>query len=470
MTPIDSMKPQTSMSQDPRLMQAPPGDEEKIRALPWSIGFGLLTSSVFGPWTFFGSVFLLYLQTLGLPKGQIAVLLSLVPFCGLMAPLVAPALARWGAKRACIALYGGRSLTAALLLMLPLVLGAGGRGWGLAYLLAIILAFAVLRSLAETAIYPWSQEYTPASVRGRYGAVNAIAGTLAGMGALAVAGYLVDQGAGLGRFLWLQAAGGAAGLLGVVLLLRVPGGAPIAAQAGPQTHRAELREAVADGNFRSFLLGTAGLTLGGGMVGAFMPLLLVEKVGLPPGTVIWLDITVGLGSMVACLLTGWMADRYGSRTVLMPGLTLTLVQVAIWGALLATGQAAGLGITVVALLGFLGGIAGNAVGIGAGRLLFTGVVPPEKSVAYTAVCYSWCGLIGGLAPLLAGGTLSLVGSAKPQGGPAMFEPYTVLFLLSLAPLIVGWAFYYRTRPDGATRTRDLLQRVARRAVAGRING
>lgn len=54
-------------------------EAEKIRALPLSIVFNTLSSSVFGVWTVFGSVFLFYLQELGLPKGQIGALLSVFP-------------------------------------------------------------------------------------------------------------------------------------------------------------------------------------------------------------------------------------------------------------------------------------------------------------------------------------------------------------------------------------------------------
>ena len=48
------------------------------------------------------------------------------------------------------------------------------------------------------------------------------------------------------------------------------------------------------------------------------------------------------------------------------------------------------------------GVASSGSGIGAGRLLFNGVVPPEQNTAYTAIYYAWMGLAGGLAPLLAG--------------------------------------------------------------------
>lgn len=436
-------------------------EAEKLRALPWSIAFSALSSSVFGAWTVFGSVFLLYLQSLGLPKAQIGIVLSLFPFCGVLAPLVAPRLARWGLKRVCLIAYTGRHAVIGLLLLLPYVLAAYGRVPALVFVAGVILAFALLRAVAETAGYPWTQEYVPNRVRGRYGAVLTVAGTLAGIGALSIAGYVIGHGSGLGRFLWLQGAGCLAGLIGTSFLLRVPGGAPAPGPWESSAHWDEMREALRDRNFLRFLHGMAGYGLGAGMLAAFMPLLLVEKVGIAQGTVVWLDNAALLGGVLISLPCGWLADRFGSRTVLMPGLTLSLLLTGFWCAVLALSKSSMLGLPALAALGFLGGMAGNAVGLGAGRLLLTGVVPPEKSVAYMAVFYAWVGLTGGLAPLLAGGILSAAMRITGAGARPLADGYTLLFLCSLLPAALGWVCFVRTRPDGTHRTRDLLRQSMR---------
>lgn len=435
-------------------------EAEKIRALPLSIVFNTLSSSVFGVWTVFGSVFLFYLQELGLPKGQIGALLSVFPFCGLLAPLAGGLLARWGTKRVCLVAYTGRHAVIGLLLLLPWVLAAYGRGPAVLFVAAVLLVFAVLRAVAETAVYPWTQEFVPDRVRGRYNAVSTAISTLAAMGALTVAGYVIAHGSGMGRFVWLQGAGCVAGLIGTAFLLRVPGGAAAPPTLPHRPHGEELRAALRDANFRRFLLGTAGLSVGNGMVTAFMPLLLVERAGIQPGTVIWLDTAAMIGAIVVSLPCGWMADRFGSRTVLMPGLTMGLTISCFWLVVLALGKTSLLGIPALALLGLLTGIANNAILLGSGRLLLAGVVPPEKSVPYTTVYYAWTGLTSGLAPLLAGGILTAVTAAGRSRAGMQVDAYTILFLLSLLPGVLGWLCFAGTRPDGAFRTRDLLRRVA----------
>ena len=61
-------------------------DEVKRRALPWALASGAF-NAVFALWVFSGSVFVLFMRELGLPASEIGGLLSLFPFCGLLALL-----------------------------------------------------------------------------------------------------------------------------------------------------------------------------------------------------------------------------------------------------------------------------------------------------------------------------------------------------------------------------------------------
>lgn len=70
---------------------------EKLCGLPWSIAANV-ANTIFSQFTFFGSVFPLFLSELGFSKSQMGFLLSLMPFGGLLAPSIAPAMARFGYK------------------------------------------------------------------------------------------------------------------------------------------------------------------------------------------------------------------------------------------------------------------------------------------------------------------------------------------------------------------------------------
>src|SRR5215213_8198886 len=99
-------------------MQSEPTTVEKLRGLRWSI-LSNAANTVFVQYTFFGSIFVLFLSQLGLSRSQMGFMLSLMQFFGLVAIFVAPWTERFGLKRTYIAFFGGRTLLAAGLLLTP---------------------------------------------------------------------------------------------------------------------------------------------------------------------------------------------------------------------------------------------------------------------------------------------------------------------------------------------------------------
>ena len=64
-----------------------PTTVEKLHKLPWAIASNAALA-IFVQLTFFGSVFVLFLNELGLSTSQIGFVLSLLPFAGLLALVV----------------------------------------------------------------------------------------------------------------------------------------------------------------------------------------------------------------------------------------------------------------------------------------------------------------------------------------------------------------------------------------------
>ncbi|MEW6755393.1 MAG: HEAT repeat domain-containing protein [Candidatus Latescibacterota bacterium] len=73
-------------------MSAPPTEALKLRRLPWVVAHNA-ANSAFSQLTFFGPVFILFLDDLGLPKTRIGLLLSFLPFAGLLALFLAQVVA-----------------------------------------------------------------------------------------------------------------------------------------------------------------------------------------------------------------------------------------------------------------------------------------------------------------------------------------------------------------------------------------
>lgn len=431
--------------------------------LAWVISSYTL-NSVFAMWTFAGSVFVLYLAELGLPSGQVGVVLSLFPFAGLLALGFAPTAAKWGRKRVFLWCYGVRKFVMALLLLLPWMLAAWGRSTGLVFLCAVIGVFAVLRALAETAYYPWMQEFVPDRLRGRFWAWLTLLSMLASIAALWVAGHVLAAGTGLTRFSVLIGAGCAIGIFSVMLHTRVPGGAPLPPVGNAGEHVADMVAALRDRNFARYLLGLGAVTVGTAALTCFLPLYLTRQVGFSATSAVRLEAVLMAGGALSVLAWGWAADRFGSRPVLMLSMGMSLVVPVGW-LLLPAGAASGL--VVCGALYFLQGVASNGVAAGAGRLLFNGVVPFDRNTAYMALYYAAMGLAGGAAPLLAGGLLTLLQGWEIRLGWLVLDGYRMLFALAAVLLASGWRCYEQVRPDDVHTTRDLLARAVMAVWGGR---
>ncbi len=201
-----------------------PTTVDKLRGLPWSIA-GDTANTIFAQWIFFGSVFILFLDKLGLNKTQIGSLLSFIPFAGLVALFIAPAAARFGTKRTFVTFFGIRKVITAGLLLTPWVTSVYGPTVAMIFVAVITAGFALTKAVADTAAYPWVQEYIPDSVRGKYYATSNLFTTLAAFAAVTIAGVVIERIAGLTGFMLLIGAGVLVGFFSVYAYSRVPGGA-----------------------------------------------------------------------------------------------------------------------------------------------------------------------------------------------------------------------------------------------------
>lgn len=407
-------------------------DQEKIRRLPWFYGHSA-ANSMFSMLTFFGPVFILFLDELGLPKTHIGFLLSLLPFTGLVALFIAPTVARLGVKRVFIACWGLRKAVTALLLLTPWVLSRYGADGAFALVTVVMVAFAALRAVAETAWFPWGQEIVPAAMRGRFNGINNCVTMLAGSLALGASSWVLDNVEGLQRFTLLIGVGVLFGVACVVLAVPIPGGAPD--QRPSRRHTWAMWQALGDATFRRFLLYTSLVMVAThAVLAAFMPLFMKEQVGLAEGQILWLQV----GSYATGLLSGvgWgsLADRRGSKPVLLAVMALFFLLPLCWLAMPRQHElsfAAGLAVAMLA------GFASTGWWICDQRLLYVGIVPPEKRTEYMALYYAWIGLMGGLGPLAAGAAIDHFQGLSGRWGPIHVDPYTPLFGATLVMLTVA---------------------------------
>ena len=409
-----------------------PTNVEKLRGLPWGISFDL-TNAFFVQFTFFGSVFVLFLNDLGLNKTQIGFLLSLFPFLGLIALFIAPQVARFGYKRTFLTFWGLRTLITAGMLLTPWILARFGAQAVLLYVAGVTLAFAISRSTAMTALMPWQQEYIPKEVRGKYSATSNIFTSLAGLLAVSFAGYVIEKSNGLNGYMILFLIGVLFGIFSIYLANRIPGGAPTRLVHSLWGRQGEMRIPLRDHRFILYLVGLGLVTLATGPMFSFLPLFMQDKVGLSSGNVILLQTGSLAGTLLSSFLWGWAADRYGSKPVMLSGLSLTIT-LPVWWLLMP--RQSGWSLYIALGIALLQGIASIGWGIGSARLLFVSIVPPEKKAVYMSQYNAWMGMVGGVSQLMGGVLLDTFSGIQGSLFGLSIDPYTLLFAAGFAlPLI-----------------------------------
>jgi len=416
---------------------------EKISKLPWSMGANS-ANTVFIQLTYFGSVFVLFLNALGLDKTQIGFLLSLIPFSDMIALFVAGLVARIGYKRTYVTSYGARTTITAGLLFTPWIASTFGAQATLLFITGIVGLFALCRSFAMTAYYPWIQEYVPDSVRGKYSATNNIFMTLTGLATITGAGFLLERSTGLTGFMILIGIGVAFGYISTWGASHIPGGAPAQAEAQTKSPWQALREAIRDKDLMRYLFGAGSLTLAIVALTSFVPLFMQEQVGISSGNVVFIQTGTLLGGLLSTYLWGWTADRYGSRPIMLSGATLRTLLPVLW--ILIPRQNL-LSLYFAIGIAMLQGIADMGWVIGSTRLLYVSIVPVEKKRNYMALYAAWVGLVGGAGQLLGGQIVQYSSGLSGRFLIFTLDPYTGLFVLGFVLPIVAIFLLRGVRAD-----------------------
>ena len=426
----------TETTADPVNATAQPTQYEKLRAVPWSLAYDL-ANTFFVQLTFFGSVFILFLDELGLNESQIGVLLSIMPFLSLLSLFITPPVAKAGYKKTFLTGIAVRNIFTAGLLLVPLLATRFPPERVVAYVALITVAFAISRAVAMTAFFPWQQEYIPQQMRGRYAGYSSILVSLAGLAAAAIAGYLINRPFGDWRFPLLFGIGVLFGLFSVYLASHFPGGAPSANKISLFRFDTKVFSPLRDSRFVRYLMALGLTTLAIGPIFSFLPIFMKERVGLNEGNIIFLQTGGLIGSLLSSYFWGWLADRYGSKPVALTGLIMVICLPVLW---FLMPRASPLSLPLALAISLFQGISSTGWGIGAGRLLFVGIVSSENRTEYLSQYNAWTGVLSGAGSILAGSLLQTLSSLETTILNFRIDSYSVLFglgfLLSLTAALI----------------------------------
>lgn len=331
--------------------------------------------------------------------------------------------------------------------------------------LALVTASAALMSLSVPAWTSWMSDLVPAGSRGEYFARrNQVAGLVAMLVPLP-AGAFLDQAVKYGRF---EPRIGFAVLFGIacvaaigscVLILRQPE-PPMARPEGERPNPLKsLRQPLADPNFRPFIVYAAMTVVGQTLAGQFFVAWQVGEQGLnqPYLAVQLLGTVTSLAGLLTTPLWGYLADKFGSRPVLVIATTGTVLAPLIW--MLTVPNAFWWNVAMIILLNLCSGIAWAGVGLTQFNLLL-GLTEPAARSSYVAVYSALTGVVGGIAPIVGGLLMTALESVAIPLGPLVINNYKILFFIT-ACLRVGCVFLLRNVPVGDSRsTRYVLEQLA----------
>jgi MFS family permease len=223
----------------------------------------------------------------------------------------------------------------------------------------------------------------------------------------------------------LIAIGVFAGMISVWCSAFIPGGTPHPIAPGEAKPKRNIGDAFHDRNFLLYLGCVGIIILATVPVSSFIPLYMTEKVGLTKSNAVLLQIGTLTGTLVTSYLWGWVADRYGSKPVMILGISLRMLVPLL---LIFIPRNSGISLYAAVAISLFQGIADMGWGIGSARLLYVSVVPPEKKADYMALYFAWIGVLGGISQLAGGRILDFTANLSGTWGPFTLDQYTPLFL------------------------------------------
>jgi len=380
-------------------------------------------------------VLLLFMEKIGLNQGQMGVLLGLLGFGPMIAPFATQIGARFGFKRVALTFTVLRVFTLAGMVFAPWIAHTYGAIAAFAYVAAVLVAFSLCRSTSDSQGGPWSMDFIPPAIRGKYTSIQMIVCMLCGAGSIFIVGALLGTTAPVQRFEWFFAVAILFGLLPALAYSVVPGG-------GPQAYtklglKNVLSPVLKDRVYRRHLIGHMVINFGWFATTPFVPLFLKNYIGLTPNQVVSLDAIGMLGSLCSSFLWGWAADRYGGKPVMVS--LLSLLAVYPLGLLFMPQHSPWSHACAMALL-FFHGFISSGWAIGFYRYFFINLVPAGPArTEYIALNSAMTGLLAGSGPLWAGWMLDRLSHLSGQLGPLALTPYTPFFIgLILCVILSTW--------------------------------
>jgi hypothetical protein len=428
-------------------------DYDKIRRIPYLYTFNVLNTAAL--LCTVNTPLALYAAELGVSKDRIGLLGGIMPFAQVLCIAFLPLVVQFSQRKTSALAYGSRYLFVLPWLLAPMFLASPSLVFWI--LFGAMVMFSAFRTLAETALWPWSQEYMPRQFRGRIsGVTSLLVLPMALIGSLLVQLWL-DSQSGIERFYPVFVVGASIGLISAFTLLGLGGGRPRAGSPRGLDAIRAMGKPARDRNFWLYLYSSGTQFFAYTVISLFLVLFFRERLGMSSGQLVLMAAFIPLGGAVGGLIAGWFVDRYGTRAIRV---TLQGLQVVLLLGLLLVNSSLPAPQIVASLIFFLFGLLFQS-SISVGGIYMLNYVPPAQKENYMTLAYATDGIIGGGVTFLAGMLLQFL-EVRPVAVLGMsLGSYETLFALSALIIVTSAISFASLKEEGATGVRDFFGQFGR---------
>ena len=419
-------------------------DYDKLRRVPFLYAFNVLNMAALVCTV--NSPLALYAAELGIEKGRIGMLGGMMPLAQVLCIAFLPVVMAYSQRFITGAAYASRYFFVLPWIAAPF-LGSPDHAFWL--LFGCMTAFSISRTLAETAIYPWSQEYMPRQVRGRISGITSLAILPVALGGSVLIQLWLDSRTGIERYFPVFVIGALFGLTSVLSLIGLRGGHPRPDSPRGFAAIRAMRTPIRDGNFWLYLYSSGTQYFAFTVANLFLVLFFRERLGISSGQLVLLIALVPVGGAMGGLIAGWFVDRYGTRAIRV---TLQSWQVVLLLGLLLIRPGVAFPEIVAGAIFFLLGLLFQS-SIAVGSIYMLNYVPPAHKENYMTLAYASDGIIGGGATFLAGFLLQFLDAHSPTVMGVTLDSYEILFVIAAAVVVTSALSFAALKESGATGVR-----------------
>jgi MFS family permease len=386
-----------------------------------------------------GSPMILYAKELQANATVLGIIAGMMPLMVIFQIPAAQYINRIGYKRFVLAGWGTRTVFTFGMALVPLATPFLDGTTRLVLMLALLFCFNLVRGISSCAWLPWITHLVPEHGRGRYISRDAAMTNLGSFLTIVAAAFCLGDQPHPWQFAIIFAFSAVMGIVSLMFLNRVPD-IPIPEEVRTSNQAVPWLEIFRHPPFQSLLRFVVVWALAYGGFSTFTVAFLKTETSLAEGKVLLVTSVAFLGGLSSLWLLGHRLDRVGSRPILSLCLCFWLIIVAGWIAL--AGGAVAPFLPLILALQFLMGLFAALVGMANYRLAM-GVIPPQGRNHFFALYSVLASVSLGLAPVLWGLIIDLIGAREGMFLGLNWNHYTVFFGLVL--LVFAWALVLARR-------------------------